>query len=121
MAALTEAEMLEVVSDLYGDSDDDLGGGPIVAPTEQLVLPLLQLRVVNLVRLQDGIPIYLWRRSMSFLTVREQAVSVRSMSRFFRKCSDVYMCTWRISGVNQLFACHRVLVVLRERWRCANV
>ena len=28
---------------------------------------------------------------MSFLTVREQAVSVRGMSRFFRECSDVYM------------------------------
>ena len=39
MAALTEAEMLEVVSDLYGDSDDDLGGGPIVAPTEHAGQP----------------------------------------------------------------------------------
>jgi len=28
---------------------------------------------------------------MSFLAVREQAVSVRGMSRFFRECSDVYM------------------------------
>ena len=28
---------------------------------------------------------------MSFLTVREQAVSVRGMSRFFRQCSDAYM------------------------------
>ena len=46
---------------------------------------------INLVRLQDGIPIYLWRRSISFLTVREQAVSVRGISRFFRECSDVYM------------------------------
>ena len=85
MAAMTEAEMLAalaLVSD--SDSDDDVGGGPIVAPnaTEQQV---------NLVRLQDGIPIYLWRRSISFLTVREQAVSVRGMSRFFRECSDVYM------------------------------
>jgi len=46
---------------------------------------------INLVRLQDGIPIYLWRRSISFLTVREQAVSVRGISRFFRECSNVYM------------------------------
>ena len=85
MAAMTEAEMLAalaLVSD--SDSDDDVGGGPIVAPnaTEQQV---------NLVRLQDGIPIYLWRRSISFLTVREQAMSVRGMSRFFRECSDAYM------------------------------
>ena len=28
---------------------------------------------------------------MSFLTVREQAVSVRGVSRFLRKCSDVYI------------------------------
>ena len=28
---------------------------------------------------------------MSFLAVREQAVSVRGISRFFHKCSDVYM------------------------------
>ena len=28
---------------------------------------------------------------MSFLAVREQAVSVRGVSRFFRECSDVYM------------------------------
>ena len=48
---------------------------------------------VTLVRLQNGtcIPIYLWRRSISFLTVREQAVSVRGISCFFRKCSDEYM------------------------------
>ena len=39
MAGLIEAEMLEVVSDLYGDSDDDLGGGPIVAPTEHAGQP----------------------------------------------------------------------------------
>ena len=87
MAAMTEAEMLAalaLVSD--SDSDDDVGGGSIVAPdaTE---------RQVNLVRLQNGtcIPIHLWRRSMSFLTVREQAVSVRGVSRFFRACSEVYM------------------------------
>ena len=86
MAAMTEAEMfaaLALVSD--SDSDDDVGGGPIVAP------PDATEQQVNLVRLQDGIPIYLWRRSISFLTVREQAVSVRGISRFFRKCSDVYM------------------------------
>ena len=53
-----------------------------VAPTAQRV---------NLVQLQDGIPMYLWRRSISFLTIREQAVSVHSMSRFFRECSDAYM------------------------------
>ena len=48
---------------------------------------------VTLVRLQNGtcIPIYLWRRSISFLTVREQAVSVRGISCFLRKCSDEYM------------------------------
>ena len=28
---------------------------------------------------------------MSFLTVREQALSVRGVSRFFRECSDAYM------------------------------
>ena len=83
MAAMTEAEMLEVVSDLYGDSDDDIEGSIVAPPdaTEQL----------NLVQLQDGIPIHLWRRSISFLTIREQAVSVRGMSRFFRECSNVYM------------------------------
>jgi len=85
MAAMTEAEMLAalaLVSD--SDSNDDVGGGSIVAPdaTEQQV---------NLVQLQDGIPIYLWRRAMSFLTVREQALSVRGVSRFFRECSEAYM------------------------------
>jgi len=83
MAAMTEAEMFAA---LAVDSDDDVGGGSIVAPdaTEQQV---------NLVRLQNGtyIPIHLWRRVMSFLTVCEQAVSVRGVSRFFRECSDVYM------------------------------
>jgi len=85
MAAMTEAEMLAALA-LVSDSDSDVGGGSIVAPdaTEQQV---------NLVRLQNGtcIPINLWRRSMSFLTVCEQAVSVRGVSRFFRDCSDVYM------------------------------
>jgi len=55
------------------------------------VAPTALAQQVNLVQLHDGIPIYLWRRAMSFLTVREQAVSVRGVSRFFRKCSDVYM------------------------------
>ena len=55
------------------------------------VAPTALEQRVNLVQLQDGIPIYLWIRSISFLTVREQAVSVRGMSRFFRECSDVYM------------------------------
>ena len=55
------------------------------------VAPTALEQRVNLVQLQDGIPIYLWIRSISFLTVCEQAVSVRGMSRFFRECSDVYM------------------------------
>jgi len=84
---MTEAEMLAALAlGSNSDSDDDVGGGSLVTPdaTEQSV---------NLVRLQNGtcIPIHLWRRTMSFLAVREQAVSVRGVSRFFRKCSDVYM------------------------------
>ena len=55
------------------------------------VAPTALEQRVNLVQMQDGIPIYLWIRSISFLTVREQAVSVRGMSRFFRQCSQVYM------------------------------
>ena len=55
------------------------------------VAPTALAQQVNLVQLHDGIPIYLWRRAMSFLTVREQAVSVRGVSRFFHECSDVYM------------------------------
>ena len=55
------------------------------------VAPTALEQRVNLVQMQDGIPIYLWIRSISFLTVREQAVSVRGMSRFFRQCSDAYM------------------------------
>jgi len=85
MAATTEAEMLAALTLVSNsDSDDDVGGGPIVASnaTEQSV---------NLVRLQEGIPRYLWRRSIMFLTIREQAVSVRGVSRFSRECSDVYM------------------------------
>jgi len=86
MAAMTEAEMLAalaLVSD--SDSDDDVGGGG------SIVVPDATKRQVNLVQVQDGIPIYLWRRAMSFLTVGEQALSVRGVSRFFRECSDVYM------------------------------
>ena len=86
MAAMTEAEMLAALTlGSNSDSDDDVGGGSILAPanaTEQQV---------NLVRLQDGIPIYLWRRAMSFLTVCEQAMSVRGVSHFFRECSEAYM------------------------------
>jgi len=82
---MTEAEMLAALAlGSNSDSDDDVGGGPIVVPEATK-------RQVNLVQVQDGIPIYLWRRAMSFLTVREQAMSVRGMSRFFRECSDVYM------------------------------
>ena len=83
---MTEAEMLAaltLVSD--SDSNDDVGGGSILAPADATE------QQVNLVRLQDGIPMYLWRRSISFLTVCEQAVSVCGMSRFFRECSNVYM------------------------------
>ena len=85
MAAMTEAEMLAALTDT--DSNDDVGGGSIVAPADATE------QSVNLVRLQNGtcIPIHLWRRTMSFLTVREQTVSVRGMSRFFRECSNVYM------------------------------
>ena len=86
MAAMTEAEMLAaltLVSD--SDSDDDVGGGG------SIFAPDATKRQVNLVQLQDGIPIHLWRRVISFLTVRGQAVSVRGVSRFFRECSDAYM------------------------------
>jgi len=85
MAAMTKVEMLAALALVSNsDSDDGVGGGPIVAPEATD-------RQVNLVQLQDGIPIYLWRRAMSFLTVCEQAVSVRGLSHFFRECSDVYM------------------------------
>ena len=40
---------------------------------------------------QSGLRMYLWKRALSLLTVREQAVSVRRISRFFRECSDEYM------------------------------
>ena len=87
MAGMTEAEAemmaaLALVSD--SNSDGNAGGGSMIAPvaTEQ---------PVNLNRVQDGMQIKLWRRVISFLSVREQAVSVRRMSRFFRQCSDAYM------------------------------
>ena len=86
MAAMTEAEMLAALT-LVSDtnSNDDVGGGSIVAPADATE------QQVNLVRLQNGtcIPIHLWRRSISFLTVLEQAVSMRGISRFFR--DGVYM------------------------------
>ena len=72
----------EAASD--SDSDGNVGGGSMRAPvaTEQ---------PVNLNRVQDGMQIKLWRRVISFLSVCEQAVSVRGMSHFFRQCSDAYM------------------------------
>ena len=85
MAAMTEAEMmaaLALVSD--SNSDGNAGGGSMRAPaaTEQ---------PVNLNKVKHGFPIKLWRRVISFLSVREQAVSVRGMSHFFRQCSEAYM------------------------------
>ena len=85
---MTDVEMLAALAlRSNSDSDDDVGGGSILAPADATE------QQVNLVRLQNGtcIPIYLWRRSISFLTVCEQALSVRGMSRFFCVCSDVYM------------------------------
>ena len=86
MAAMTEAEMMAVLALDSSDSDSDgnAGGGSMVAPaaTEQ---------PVNLNRVENGMQIKLWRRVISFLSVCEQAVSVRGMSRFFRQCSDAYM------------------------------
>ena len=86
MAAMTEAEMMAVLALDSSDSNSDgnAGGGSIIAPaaTEQ---------PVNLNRVQDGMQIKLWRRVISFLSVCEQAVSVRVMSRFFCQCSDAYM------------------------------
>ena len=83
---MTEAEMLAALTLVsVSDSNDDIGGGgPGVAPdaTEQSVI---------LVRFQDRLPMHVWRRSLSLLTVRDQAVSVRSLSRFFRECNDVFM------------------------------
>jgi len=86
MAAMTDAEMMAALALDSSDSDSDgnAGGGSIIAPaaTEQ---------PVNLNRVENGMQIKLWRRVISFLSVREQAVSVRGMSRFFRQCSDAYM------------------------------
>jgi len=83
---MTEAEMMAVLALDSSDSDSDgnAGGGSMIAPvaTEQ---------PVNLNRVENGMQIKLWRRVISFLSVREQAVSVRVMSRFFRQCSDAYM------------------------------
>ena len=85
MAAMTKAEMMAALA-LASDSDSDgnAGGGSMVAPaaTEQ---------PVNLNRVENGMQIKLWRRVISFLSVCEQAVSVRGMSRFFCQCSDAYM------------------------------
>ena len=53
--------------------------------------PVATEQPVNLNRVQDGMQIKLWRRVISFLSVCEQAVSVRVMSHFFRQCSDAYM------------------------------
>ena len=82
---MTEAEMMAVLA-LASDSDSDgnAGGGSMRAPaaTEQ---------PVNLNRVENGMQIKLWRRVISFLSVCEQAVSVRGMSHFFRQCSDAYM------------------------------
>jgi len=83
---MTEAEMMAVLALDSSDSDSDgnVGGGSMVAPaaTEQ---------PVNLNRVENGMQIKLWRRVISFLSVCEQAVSVRGMSRFFCQCSDAYM------------------------------
>ena len=56
-----------------------------------MVAPVATEQPVNLNRVENGMQIKLWRRVISFLSVREQAVSVRRMSRFFRQCSDAYM------------------------------
>ena len=83
---MTEAEMMAVLALDSSDSlsDGNAGGGSMIAPvaTEQ---------PVNLNRVQDGMQIKLWRRVISFLSVCEQAVSVRGMCRFFCQCSDAYM------------------------------
>ena len=106
MAAMTEAEMMAVLALDSSDSDSDgnAGGGSMIAPAATTVVPVslpLSSRVnlpvaateqpVNLNRVQDGMQIKLWRRVISFLSVREQAVSVRGMSRFFCQCSEAYM------------------------------
>ena len=45
----------------------------------------------SLVRFRGRLPKHLWRRSILWLTVCEQALSVRSVSRSFRECSNAYM------------------------------
>ena len=60
----------------------------MIAPT---IAPTATEQPVNLNKVKHGFPIKLWRRVISFLSVREQAVSVRGMSRFFCQCSDAYM------------------------------
>ena len=57
---------------------------------------------------------------MSFLAVREQAVSVRGVSRFFRECSDVYMENFWSEPTIHLPQ-DASTVVLRELWRCVNI
>ena len=42
-------------------------------------------------RLQNGLSLHLWQKSLCLLTVREQALSVRSVSSFFLTCSDEYL------------------------------
>ena len=75
---------------------DGAGGGSFSSGTQihQLQSPLpcgTDELPSNLQRvLQNGIRPYLWQRTLSFLTVREQAVSVRGVSRLLRGCSDVY-------------------------------
>ena len=56
-----------------------------------MVAPAATEQPVNLNQMHHGMQIKLWRRVISFLSVREQTVSVRGMSRFFRQCSDAYM------------------------------
>ena len=86
MATMTDAEMMAALAldSSESDSDGNAGGGSMIAPaaTEQ---------PVNLNRVENGMQIKLWRRVISFLSVCEQTVSVRGMSRFFRQCSDAYM------------------------------
>lgn len=45
----------------------------------------------SLVQSQSQLPNHLWLRSVLWLTIREQVVSVRGVSSSFRECSDAYM------------------------------